>query len=55
MYNEYNLGQWVKRRLKRTHKMQADEENIKVCLSREDALCQSKWIVGVIQIATRLK
>ena len=32
-----------------------EEECIKVGLSREDVLCGSKWIVGVNQIATRLR
>ena len=28
---------------------------IEVCLSREDALCRSKWCVGVDQIAAGLR
>ena len=28
---------------------------MKVGLKREDALCRSKWIVGVVLIATRLR
>ena len=31
-----------------------EEESMKVRLRMEDALCQSKWIGGVNQIATRL-
>ena len=31
------------------------EEIMKVGLSRKDALCQSKWVVGANQIANRLK
>ena len=33
--------QWKKGMPKRTRKKQVDEESVKVCLSREDALCQS--------------
>ena len=32
---------------KRTWKKQVEEESEKVCLRREDALCRSKWSVGV--------
>ena len=37
--------------LKRTWKKQVEEEIVKVGLRREDALCRSKWIVGMSQIA----
>ena len=40
-----------KGRLKRTWKKQVDEESEKVGLRREDALCRSKWSVGVNLIA----
>ena len=48
-------GQRKKGRPKRTWKKQVEEESVKVCLRWEDALCQSKWIVGVNQIAARLR
>ena len=32
-----------------------EEENVKVGLRRKDALCRSKWSVGVNQIATGLR
>ena len=41
-------GQGKKGRLKRTWKKQVDEESVKVGLSREDALCQSKLSVALI-------
>ena len=44
-------GQGKKGRPKRTWKKQVEEESMKVCLRREDALCLSKWSVGVNQIA----
>ena len=31
------------------------EESVKVGMRREDVLCQSKWSVGVIQIAAGLR
>ena len=34
---------------------QVEEESVKVGLSREDALCRSKLLFGVKQIATRLR
>ena len=40
---------------KRTWKKQADEESEMVGLRKEDALCRSKWSVGVNQIAAGLK
>ena len=40
-----------KGRLKRTWKKQVEKESVKVGLRRKDALCRSKWIVGVSQIA----
>ena len=48
-------GQRKKGRLKRTWKKQVYEEGVKVGLRREDALCQSKWSVGVNQIAAGLR
>ena len=38
--------------LKRTWKKQVEEESVGIVLRREDALCRSKWSVGVDQIAT---
>ena len=32
-------------------KKQVEEESVKVGIRREDALCRSKWSVGVNQIA----
>ena len=49
------VGQMKKGRLKRTWKKQIEEESVKVGLIREDALCRSKWSVGVIQIAAGLR
>ena len=43
-------GKRKKRRPKRTKKS-VEEESVKVGLRREDALCQSRWSVGVNQIA----
>ena len=48
-------GQGKKGRLKWTWKKQVEEESVKVALSRKDALCRSKWSVGVNLIATRLR
>ena len=41
-------------RLKRAWKNEVEEESVKVNLRREDALCQSKWSVDIIQIAAGL-
>ena len=40
---------------RRTWKKQVEEEGVKVGLRREDALCRSKWSVGVDQIAAGLR
>ena len=48
-------SQRKKGRLKRTWKRQVEEESMKFGLRSEDALCRSKWIVGVNVIATRLR
>ena len=48
-------GQKTTGRPKRTWKKQVEEESIKVSLSMEDTLCQSKWRVGIDLIATRLR
>ena len=48
-------GQRKKERSKRTWKMQVEEESTKVGLSREDAICRSKWSVGINKIAAGLK
>ena len=42
-------------RLKRTWKKQVVEESLMIGLRREDALCLSKWSVGVNQIAAVLR
>ena len=47
-------GQRKKRRSKRTWKRQVEEEHVKDGIGREDAIGQSKWIVGVNLIATIL-
>ena len=44
-----------KGRLKRTWKKEVDEESVKVGFRREDALCRSKWIVGVGLLAAELR
>ena len=48
-------GQRMKGRPKRTCRKQAEEENVKVGLRREDALCRSKWSVAVNQITAGLR
>ena len=48
-------GQRSKGRLKRTWKRQVEEESVKVGLRSEDALCRSKWSVGINQIAAGLR
>ena len=48
-------GQRKKGRPKRTWKKQVDEESMKIGLRMQDALCRSKWSVGVNQIAIRLR
>ena len=48
-------GQWKKRRPKRTWKKEVEEANVNVGVRREDALCRSKWSVGVYQIAAGLR
>ena len=48
-------GQRKKRRLKRTWKKQVEGESVKIGLRREDALCRSKWSVGIDLIAAGLR
>ena len=48
-------GQRKKCRLKRTWKKKVEEESVMVCMRKEDALCRSKWSVGVSQIASGLR
>ena len=36
-------------------KKEVDEESVKVGLRREDALCRSRWSVGVNMIAAGLR
>ena len=48
-------GQWKYGMLKRTCKKQVEEKSVKVGLRREDALCRSKWSVGVNQIVAGLR
>ena len=42
-------------RSKRTWKKQVEEESVKVCLRREDALCLSRWSVRVNKFASGLR
>ena len=44
-----------KGRLKRTWKKHVEEGSVKAGLRREDALCRSKWSVGVKKIAAGLR
>ena len=44
-------GQRKNGRLKRMWKRQVEEESLMVGLRNEDALCRSKWGVGVNRIA----
>ena len=48
-------GQRRKGRPERTWKKQVEEESVKVGLRRADALCRSKWSVGVNWIAAELR
>ena len=48
-------GQMKKKRPKRTWKRQVEEESMKVGLRRKDALCRSKWSVGVNKIVAGLR
>ena len=48
-------GQRKKARLKRTWKKQVEEESMNVVLRRKDALCCSKWSVGINKIASGLR
>ena len=48
-------GQRKKRRLKKSWRKQVEEESVKVGLRREDALCRSKWSVGITQIVAGLR
>ena len=48
-------GQGKKGSPKRTWMKQVEEESVKVGLRREDALCRSKWSVGINQIAVGLR
>ena len=48
-------GQWKKGWPTTTCEKQVEEEIIKVGMSREDALCRSKWIADINQITTRLR
>ena len=46
---------WKNGRLKRTWKKHVEDENVNVGLRKVDALCQSKWSVGVNLIAAWLR
>ena len=48
-------GQRKKEWPKRTWEKQVEEEGVKVGLRMEDALCRSKWSVGVNQIAAWIR
>ena len=50
MESEVEEQRW-KVRLKITRR-KVDEDSMKIGLGREDALCQSKWIVGVNKSAS---
>ena len=41
--------------LERTQRRQAEEESVKVGLSMDDALCPSKFIVGINLMAATLR
>ena len=43
------------RETRTTWKKQAEEESVNAGLRREDALCRSKWSVGINQIAVGLR
>ena len=47
-------GQRNKGILKKTLKRQVEDEGVKVSLRRGDALCRSKWSVGVNNIVAGL-
>ena len=44
------VGQRKKGRPNRTWKKLVEEESVKVGLRREDALCRSKWNVGMVEV-----
>ena len=48
-------GQRKKGRPKMTWKKQVEEESVKNGMRREDALCRSKWSVGINQIVAELR
>ena len=48
-------GQRKNGRPKRKWEKQVDEESLKIGLRRKDALCRSRWSVGVDQIAAGLR
>ena len=48
-------GQRKKGRSKMTWQKQVEEESMKVCLRRKDALCRSKWSVSVNKVAAGLR
>ena len=48
------VGERKKWRRKRAWKKQAEDESSQFGLRRDDALCQSKWIVDVIRIVAAL-
>ena len=48
-------GKRKKQRLKRMWKKQAEGKRMTVGLNRKDALCRSKWSVGVNKIAAGLR
>ena len=54
LYFEFE-GQRKKGRPKRMWKKQVKEESMNVSLRREDALCRSKWSVGINKIAVWLR
>ena len=48
-------GQRKKGRPKRTWKRQVEEEHVKVGFRMRDALCRSRWSVGVYKVAVGLR
>ena len=51
LYSEFE-GQSKKLRRKRPWRKQVKKESLEAGLSRKDAFCRTKWIVGINQIAT---
>ena len=52
---DFEVGQRKKGKPKKTWKKQVDKESVKIGLRMEDALCRSKWSIGVNQNAAVLR